>query len=122
MADIEVTEADIELAEKILEAASPDGAICCHDLEYTQKAVAGYRTAATEAARADVAELVGLLSELVEDDYIEYYLRADSAQRAKCKWCGKDEFFRSSIAHVQGCKVGLIETIIAKHGGTDEQA
>ena len=44
----------------------------------------------------------------IEDEWIDHYLRPDSAERAKCKRCGGDDFDKSSIDHKDGCLVGRI--------------
>ncbi len=56
-------------------------------------------------------ELEELLDD-IEDEWIDHYLRPDSAERAKCKRCGGDDFFKSGIEHTPGCLVGRIRAAL----------
>lgn len=57
------------------------------------------------------ADLEDLLDD-IEDEWIDHYLRPDSAERAKCKRCGGDDFFKRSIEHKPGCLVGRIRAAL----------
>lgn len=59
--------------------------------------------------RVDLEDLL----EDIEDEWIDHYLRPDSAERAKCKRCGGDDFFKSGIEHKPGCLVGRIRAALA---------
>jgi hypothetical protein len=72
-----------------------------------------YARAALNARQSGEGEraIIDLLDD-IEDEWIDYYLRPDSAQRAKCKVCGEDEFFKTSIEHKPGCIVGRIRAAL----------
>lgn len=55
--------------------------------------------------------LVELLED-VEDEWLDHYLRPDSAERVKCTRCGGDYFFKESIEHKPGCLVGRIRSAL----------
>lgn len=56
-------------------------------------------------------DLIDLLEE-IEDEWLDYYLRPDSAERVKCTRCGGDDFFKDGIEHKPGCLVGQLRSAI----------
>lgn len=56
-----------------------------------------------------------------EDENIDEYMRSDSAYRVRCKRCGGDDFFKSSIEHKPGCIVGRIRTALSTPPALDER-
>jgi len=82
----------------------------------------GYR-AALSAPQGEVERLRTALDDLledIEDEWIDHYLRPDSAERAKCKRCGGDDFFKGSIEHKPGCLVGRIRAALAQPEAGDQ--
>lgn len=64
-------------------------------------------------------ELEELLED-IEDEWIDHYLRPDSAARAKCTRCGGDDFDKTMIEHKPGCLVGRIRAALPSHQGAGE--